>query len=383
MATGGLGHQRRGFTLVELPVVSQRKRSAFTLVELLVVIAIIGILVALLLPAIQAAREAARRSQCSNNLKQLGLATQNFHDSKKKLPPMRIADHEQTLAVLILPYMEGGAIADLWKKESGCFFDQSYEFRTLSVTEFFCPSQQHDSRIARFRPDTLHGHPVNDPVSGTNGFEGSISDYRPVAGSTCLVVGTRVSGTTVLQVNLGWTSLGKNTGYDNGSSHNADGPVPQCNPRDVVYTKGPPDTANTRGVLSYKPKTGLKDIIDGTSKTLLIGEVGRGTSESGHAYNGNQSGVFVGEMQPFCERCDLAPHENPNFDPYNSPGYQNYGDPGFGSVHPGTTHFAMCDGSVQSISKDIDVRVLDRMATRAGSEVYDINGSVDSCPHAP
>src|SRR5687768_4677827 len=95
---------------------ARKRTGAFTLVELLVVIAIIGVLVALLLPAVQAAREAARRSQCSNNLKQIGLAFHNFHDVRNSFPPLRIAGAEGWAScwVLILPYMEQNAAYDAW-----------------------------------------------------------------------------------------------------------------------------------------------------------------------------------------------------------------------------------------------------------------------------
>src|SRR4051812_45898204 len=98
-------------------------RSGFTLVELLVVIAIIGVLVALLLPAVQAAREAARRSQCTNNLKQIGLAMNNYHDAKKQLPYGSAWPKNSTAAwkipgptahAAILPYMEQQNVYDLF-----------------------------------------------------------------------------------------------------------------------------------------------------------------------------------------------------------------------------------------------------------------------------
>src|ERR1043165_8858159 len=99
------------------------KRTAFTLVELLVVIALIGVLVALLLPAVQMAREAARRTQCANHLKQIGLGAQNFHDGKKLLPPSRLSNYPTgtpayvrfvTWAVLLLPYIEQKPYYDQW-----------------------------------------------------------------------------------------------------------------------------------------------------------------------------------------------------------------------------------------------------------------------------
>ena len=89
------------------------RRSGFTLVELLVVIAIIGILVALLLPAVQAAREAARRTQCTNNMKQFGLGLQNYLSAKKTFPPGSIADTSRvSLHVRLLPYMENQPLYD-------------------------------------------------------------------------------------------------------------------------------------------------------------------------------------------------------------------------------------------------------------------------------
>src|SRR4051812_16524426 len=111
----------RGLTLVELRVLNRRRHAAFTLVELLVVIAIIGILVALLLPAIQAAREAARRSQCTNNQKQLGIAIHNYLSARKDVLPsnyqeLKIPGGQQgdTFFVRLLPYMEEQATYDRW-----------------------------------------------------------------------------------------------------------------------------------------------------------------------------------------------------------------------------------------------------------------------------
>ena len=93
---------------------SRGPRSAFTLVELLVVIAIIGILIALLLPAVQAAREAARRSQCTNNLKQIGLALHNYESAHKRLPPGYITTNTASTHTQILPYFEQAAAYSLF-----------------------------------------------------------------------------------------------------------------------------------------------------------------------------------------------------------------------------------------------------------------------------
>ena len=121
----------------------RRRHGGFTLVELLVVIAIIGVLVALLLPAVQAAREAARRSSCQNNLRQIGLATQNFHDSRNAFPPLRIAGAEgwATFWVLIMPYMEQGTLYDRWDLTLK-YAQQTVEARQTQIKSYYCPARR-------------------------------------------------------------------------------------------------------------------------------------------------------------------------------------------------------------------------------------------------
>ena len=108
----------------------QKMHNGFTLVELLVVIAIIGILVALLLPAIQAAREAARRAQCVNNLKQVGVAMQNYHDVHKTLPMGSYSCCFGTWQMAILPFIEEQQLADLytWNPKDLDHFDFTYSY---------------------------------------------------------------------------------------------------------------------------------------------------------------------------------------------------------------------------------------------------------------
>ena len=332
------------------------RRQAFTLVELLVVIAIIGILVALLLPAIQSAREAARRTQCVNNLKQIGIAVQNYHDTRRELPPFRISDHQQTWIALILPFMENQQVSALWDSNLGCFYDQTVQFRTIALGDYICPSQTHESRIVSLEPDNVHSHPKSEPGS-TFGWQGSISDYHGCAGSTCLVYHKDPG----VSVPMKWEN------FDQGSSHLTDGALTQADHKNkvVVYTSTP----TNRGVLRYKSQTSLKRITDGTSKTFLGGEVSRATAETSHAFSGDfYPGIWVGEANPFCQKCTQT---------YAEGGETNR----FGGAHPGVVMFGMCDGSVQAISRDINTPVLDRMATRAGSDLYEIEGVATPCAH--
>src|SRR5262245_61374413 len=130
---------------------SQHGRSSgFTLIELLVVIAIIAILIALLVPAVQKVREAAARTQCTNNLKQIGLAIHNYHDSVKALPPDRIVNDWPTWAVLILPHIDQNAAFAKWNLTRR-YAEQvggANDPRPFNVSAYFCPSRRQPSMFS-------------------------------------------------------------------------------------------------------------------------------------------------------------------------------------------------------------------------------------------
>lgn len=297
-----------------------KHRAGFTLVELLVVIAIIGILVALLLPAVQAAREAARRMQCTNNIKQLALACHNYHDTYKTFPPNHIFSGSTPArsrntegwgwGALILPYMEQQSLHDDLEvgqtslvhllTNKGAAVLPLLQSRIPSMT---CPSDSN----------------VNEPLTHRN---------RHFGGG----VGTRAAG-------LGnWLPAASNYMSSRGMRNN--------NQTNV--------TNDTHGMFMGIRAVKLRDVLDGTSNTFLIGErdtiicrggtwVGvrnpRGNGSRGFYYNTANCRVILNSPDPpFRWNSRVGCSE------------------GFSSMHPGGAMFALADASVRFISDTIEIR---------------------------
>ena len=343
------------------------RMAAFTLVELLVVIAIIGILIALLLPAVQAAREAARRMQCTNHLKQIGLAVHNFHDSRNALPPACIGvgftnaagDGERwnraTIWPLLYPYMEQTALYEIyattvveWRSgfsvwySNGWWSSLSGEEKNThsSVSIAACPSRRAPGTSAT-NPNPSAGAYDHMPSHTTSGPTG---DYAMVF---VFVNNDATSGSP-------WWHVGNNNTVPNNCQR---GPF-----RQALLTNGDGNT--------WKAQDSFSRLADGTSNQILFGEkhipLGMvGICEDGDESNSREtkwadcSFLTIGERRsPASAR--IVRHrfaawgENYNMMPGivtpQTQGNAHYTNGAFGSYHTGIANFLIGDGSVHAIS---------------------------------
>jgi prepilin-type N-terminal cleavage/methylation domain-containing protein/prepilin-type processing-associated H-X9-DG protein len=307
-----------------------RCRPGFTLIELLVVIAIIAILIGLLLPAVQKVREAAARTQCANNLKQIGLAIHNYHDANQVLPPNRL-DYNGgvTWAVLILPYIEQENFYRQWDL-SRWYYVHPADLRRTQVKLYYCPARRAAELVSNQgeTPDTWPWPSTPVPPDST---AGGVPHWFGALGDYAVCVGDNRRGDY-------------NTPTANGAFTIAD-PIGHAGP--LPYT-----------IRKWASRTRFASITDGLSNTLFVGEkhvqLGRFGQEAvgdGSIYNGDPTGSNTGRVAGPNHPIALRPR-----DPYRI---------NFGSYHSsGLCQFLYGDGSVRPLSPSLSGSLLSLLAVR-------------------
>ena len=302
-----------------------RVRRAFTLIEVLVVIAIIGVLVALLLPAVQSAREAARRAQCANNLKQIGLAMHSYHESHNTFPPGYIT-RTQTLAP------DSPEIGPGWGW--GSMILNALEQKPL-----------YDG--------TNFSLPITDPAAQTVRTTILYSYLCPSS--------TGKSGPVVLQDAAG------NTLISDLSAGNYLASAGQLTPEEFP--------AENNGVFYRNSRISASAITDGLSMTLMAGERSRNVADASwvgvipFAQVCTNPGWSVNECDTACVM--VLGHTGPSPDQswVDVPNYKGAGADDFWSLHPGGCNFLFCDGSVRFIKDTVNPHTFSFLSTRAGNEL--------------
>nr|WP_261344780.1 DUF1559 domain-containing protein [Neorhodopirellula pilleata] len=322
--------------------------SGFTMVELLVVIAVIAILIGLLLPAVQAAREAARRVQCSNNLKQIGLALHNYESTYRKIPWGAKGGWGHSWTTDILAFLEQTALADTipYGERGGATGGllESQRFRELArapVMAFRCPSQYGPIAMAE-SVDQITGRVLNSYLGNGGGNVGK-DDYsrNPLV------------------------NIPEDVGFDQG-----DGVFLATDFCHITSAATPCDNRPER------PNLAFPDIVDGLSNTVMVGETrfiefdACGTCDHFMLYhpqidtalgapNGADFSEALGSLQyPF------------NLDVIEGAGWAEI-EISMGSYHPGGLHLLMCDGSVRFANEAINDDVRHKIGSRNGHEVIE------------
>lgn len=308
------------------------RRQAFTLVELLVVIAIIGILIALLLPAVQSAREAARRMQCANNFKQVGLAMHNYNTAHGCFPPgMIIADSRRPSdgscgpwnapnypgwgwGTFLLPFLEYQTVYDMIDFNAGSYAatGTNRQAGAMRIGVYLCPTDPQDELVGCCSGFTMGTHPDED-VYMTN--MAGVADSED------------------------WTCTGG------------------------IVAK---ELSVSDGFMGNRTGARIAQVSDGASNTLMIGEV-----------TGGGPGSFKSHLWSTWDLLDTKDGINGPFtipgggwppDESSSGTYTGFRNTGFASYHPGGCHFVLADGSVQFLSESIAASTLKNLTTRAGGE---------------
>lgn len=346
----------------------------FTLVELLVVIAIIGVLIALLLPAVQSARESARRTQCRSNLKQIGLALQMYHDAKDAFPPATTWDDPR-----------------LMDRVNSSHFGANWVIQTLSFME---GQTIHDSfDLTKPIPD-----PANLPIVGTSipvllcasdGY--NTAPFEAAANRRTSFLGdvSWARGNYGANAGLGFLSLTAHCSSLEGHGCSA-------KPENWTYYR-------TRGVMGANLSSSMKDIIDGTSNTIMVAEIRAGVNESDVRGTWAMEGAgpsaiaahgFVGDARgPNCSfvnsddiaACRVARARAGGPEALAQLGMGCFPSSGADnrqacprSLHVNGINVVMCDGSVQWIGDFIEVStvagqisVWDRLNLASDTDIID------------